>query len=441
MIIADTFGTKFAFVFPYRHFTGAVPYVRITNQAMSSTDVTLFIPEFGITDTRTLISGGNVEISVQSGVVMSRVNGLHANKVLRVEATGSVSVVGGFQGTSSFSTTSETFIVLPTNTLGKAYVVAAYDNGDFLPDGISELVVSSLIANTQINIVLGGKTVTTTLTNQYDSYQVFAGQADFPDATDVTGALVHADQHVVVMSGHSWGRVPVDREWNDAMLEQVPPLTNLGTHYVLTPFLTHINGYNYRVIATLCQTTITITPTGGSTITDTLQPGEFYESDSATVVDITSDNPILVAQYCQGGKQYRSDAGDPCMIIIPPTELFSGELYFSTGTLSSEHINIVTECDYISKVYLDNSLLSDAGKLQTSDGSFCVIQETVSTTTDVHYVNINTNTDESASLLVVSYGFGKAMGHGHVERFNMSKYYFKEIYFLTIHWVLRGDSF
>ena len=272
--VSDTFGTNFAFVFPYRRFSGAVPYVVIINQAMSSTDVTLWDTS-GTTYTRTLTSTGNdrdVEIIVPSGVTLPKVNGLHSNKMLRVEATGPVSVVGGFKGGV---TSGETFTVLPTNTLGKFYIVPSYDNGNAPPNGYSFLIVSALNANTQINIELGGQTVTRTLTNQYDSYQVLAGLTDFPAATDLTGTLVHADQPVVVISGHAWGQVPLNRNAFDAMVEQVQPLSSLGIRYVLTPFLTHVNGYSYRIIATLCETMITITPTVGSPITVTLQPGNF----------------------------------------------------------------------------------------------------------------------------------------------------------------------
>ena len=429
VFIADTSGTNFAFVFPYRRVANTDLYVHIINQAMSSTDVTLFIPEFGITETRTLTSTGNdryVKIPVQRGVTLPKLNGLHSNKMLRVESTGPVSVVGGFKGTgvslSLLEISGETFSVLPTNTLGELYIAPSYDNGNAPPHGYSLLIVSAINANTQINIELDGQTVTKTL-NQYYSYQVLAGlEAGFPAATDLTGAFVHTDQPVVVISGHGWGKAPLTRNARDAMIEQIPPLTTLGTHYVLTPlFLTHINAYSYRVIASLCETTITITPTGGSQTSHTLQPSEFREGDSTTVVDITSNNPILVAQYCQGG-ELNGKRGDPCMIIIPPTELFSDELVFSVDTFENKHVNLITECDYSGTVSLDGDpYLDDTDRLETSDGTYCVLQQSLSA--GPYHVK---NDNPDASLLAVVYAFEFSKGSGHVAGFNLSKYQFKE---------------
>ena len=219
--------------------------------------VTLSVPEFGITDTRTLTQNSYAEISVPTDVIIPDGDGLYPNKMLFVTATpGPISVVGHFVGVKS---SSETFTVLPTNTLGKFYIAVGYPNTPLTLSSYSLLLVSALNANTQINIVINGQSITRTLTNQYDSYQVLAGDVDFPAATDITGALVHADKPVAVMSGHTFGSVPLVEYWRDAMLEQIPPLTTLGIHYVLTPFLTHVNGYSYRIIATLCETVITIT--------------------------------------------------------------------------------------------------------------------------------------------------------------------------------------
>ncbi|XP_072018220.1 uncharacterized protein [Amphiura filiformis] len=415
MGISDTFGTEFAFVFPslFGHVDFNInPRVIITNQAANAATVTVTVPGLGFTNTPTIASGASTIISLPMSAIIPGSNGLHSGYMIFVTSTEPVSVVGDY---APVVATVDSFVVLPTDMLGRFYIAASYDN---LPDAFSELVISALDDNTIVSITIGGQTIARTL-NQYESYQIYAGDVDFPAINDVTGAFVNADKPVIVMSGHTCANIPLGVPACDVIIGQVPPLTSLGSNHVLTPFLTYTVGYRFRVIATLCETVITVTLSDGTSSMHTLQPHDFYESTGTTVVKVSSDNPVLVAQYCLGTDLVGGAFGDPCMIIVPATELFSEEISFRvTGITDIEHINIITECAYSNMVYLDNTLLSTTGMLQTFDGEFCVLRAAI--TSGSHSVR---NGDASASLLVLEYGFNSdpmQHAHGHVAGFNLN---------------------
>ena len=109
------------------------------------------------------------------------------------------------------------------------------------------------------------------------------------------------------------------------------------------------------------------------------------------------------------------------MIIIPPAELFSNELVFSVDNYQDRHLNIITECSYSGTVSLDGSTLSNTGWLQTSDGTYCVLQQSLSA--GPHHIEID---NPDGSLLAVLYAFAHSAGYGHVAGFNLSKYHFKK---------------
>ena len=253
--------------------------------------------------------------------------------------------------------------------------------------------------------------------NVLQEYETYQYVADGPDVMDVTGLFVTADKPVSVMSGHQCTFVPVGVLACDYLMEHIPPIRALGSHYVLAPFMGRQSGYIYRIIAATSGIT-NVTISNGQT--KSLLAGQFYQSDvttNDTVIMITADKPVMVSQY---SKAYTSDyvTGDPFMIVIPSTHVYSNNVSFPVATLppnpQQSYISVITPCKNIYSITLDNQPFSSQNMLQTPDGDFCVLQTPV--TNGSHSV---THPSPDASFLVLVYGFAWFVSYGYVAGYNI----------------------
>jgi hypothetical protein len=89
----------------------------------------------------------------------------------------------------------------------------------------------------------------------------------------------------------------------------------------------------------------------------TLNAGDFYENKNQTQhTMVTSDRPVLVAQYSKGFDN-GDDVGDPMMIIVAPTEQFLTGYRFATPVRGSWHhyINLIVPTAELGSIRLDGS--------------------------------------------------------------------------------------
>ncbi|XP_072042619.1 uncharacterized protein [Amphiura filiformis] len=204
-------------------------------------------------------------------------------------------------------------------------------------------------------------------------------------------------------------------------MENIPPVSTWGDHYLLTPFLGRTSGYVYRIVTASTDVT-NVTISGRNRTVVSLSAGQFYEGNVASdeLLIVTADQSIMVAQYAKG---YNTDSlGDPFMVVVPPTGRFTNNVTFPVVTLSEDDpqyfISIISGCDNMDQFYLDGMPLDDvqnANLLQSPDGEFCVVRTPV--TPVVHSVNHPT-----ASFLVLVYGFAKSpfkKGYGYVAGYNV----------------------
>ncbi|XP_072029671.1 IgGFc-binding protein-like [Amphiura filiformis] len=251
---------------------------------------------------------------------------------------------------------------------------------------------------------------------QYESYQFVDHTND--DDTDVTGMFISADNPISVMSGHQCATVLAitSSDGCDYLMENLPPLSSLGNHYILAPFLGRTSGYVFRVVATTYSTRILISDTSHVTTTITLSAGSFYEGDVGTadkVLMITADKPIMVAQYAKAAEPY-----GPLMVVIPSIPNFSDNVTFPVpASITSNpkyYISIISECVNFNSFNMDNRRLNTKviSMLQAPDERFCILRTEVSP--GPHSV-----THPSASFLVLIYGFAKTVAYGYVAGYNI----------------------
>jgi hypothetical protein len=201
-----------------------------------------------------------------------------------------------------FGMRSEAAVVLPVETLGRAYYVMSYF-GVKLPVGTfpSEFIVVAKEDETTINIELsddtrGGRRRRSTFTISLDSGRNLPGTG-CRGADDLTGTLITGDKAFAIFGGARWTQVPSNCEFRDNLLEQMYPIDAYGRQFVTVPNAS-VNFDVFRILASEDNTRVEVR--GATDAVYELDAGEFVEYRSSVSSYIFGDKPILVAQYNVG---------------------------------------------------------------------------------------------------------------------------------------------
>jgi hypothetical protein len=290
---------------------------------------------------------------------------------VRITATSPISVYGR----NLLQYTTDGFLALPTATLGKDYVVAAYT-----PLAAANLKIVATENNTNVIIRptensrdANGQLVAA---NTERTVQLQKGQTLYisalSDATsarkgDPTGTTISADKSVGVFSGVRCTFVPIDKSACDHLVEMMPPTTALGSSFLLVPAKRPVIGDRIRVIAAVDETAIY----RDRVVIKVLARGEWFEFAIDTPERLEVSRPALVVQYLQG--QGASGNGDPAMMLVVPTPQFLTTYQVSTfqsppvppNTIDSvrirdNFINVVIPTSGIASIKLDNVAVAAA---------------------------------------------------------------------------------
>ena len=187
----------------------------------------------------------------------------------------------------------------------------------------------------------------------YESFQ-------YKSRVDLTGSRVKADKPVAVMAGVSSAKIPTDNvNYANYLLAQMPNVDGLGKTYILSPFKERSAGYVFRIVATQDNTFVSISD--GKL--KEYHAGEMFHQDVSgnNITLISSDKPILVAQYNKG---YAADnlRGNAAMVVVPAVEMFSSTVMFPVTSLQSKatksyYLSIAIRCDDVPGLMVDSVVL------------------------------------------------------------------------------------
>ncbi len=341
-------------------------------------------------------------------------------------------------------TTSEAFMVLPTDALGKDYYVMSYNS-----DGSQNFggVVSSTPSQFAIVATEDGTTVTVTpsaathsnglasetfLLEKGESYLVQARITSNNLNADLTGSHITSDKPIAVFGGHQRATVPIYEKdtliSRDCLIEQIPPVGTWGKNAFLTPYplpldATKVGSDLYRVLAAYDSTVIYINGIRQSTLT----PGGFYEGNLDVPATVTSNKPIMVAHFKKtagdGFNFVNTGLSDPFMLIIPPKEQFQNFYRFINvqaydfdnplGVYVEQYVSVVAPNSTLSTVKLD-SMPVNVSKFKPIPGSnysyawLGGANGADSVTDGAHTIQA----DEPIAIYV--YGYGAANSYGYV---------------------------
>ena len=229
---------------------------------------------------------------------------------------------------------------------------------------------------------------------------------------DFTGLKVTANVPISILSAGECTHVTIHDPSCNHIAAYMPPVDQLGKRFTIAPFAERTSGYIYRVVAVRDNTTLTID--SGSVI-HIEHAGYFYERDITNanhVSTVTSDKPVLVAQFSKGYTTDYVSAG-PVMMVVPPEEQYVNSIsfanfYMDRYYLNRNYLNLITSCDDLDDVLINNLEVSDwIDVLPDADGKMCAARRELN---GVNRVNFITHRSSEARFVAFVYGSPSA-GH------------------------------
>ena len=235
-------------------------------------------------------------------------------------------------------------LLWPRHAWGTSYMVASYGSTPVDANTIHRGLwsITGGDAETMVTVTAPAGTMSKAgpgiMTDGNGALKMNAGdilQIPTADVGDLTGTRIEGDKPLQVLGGHRCANVPQDKGYCDHLEDMMLPLAQLGTTHVLVPPVRQAPQDQrrvqvVRVIATDGATNLTYDPPqmgAPATIADT---GQFVElAPSAELYALTSDKPVLVAQYMVGSL-VDGDKADPSMLVTLPTDRFHTTHYVHT---------------------------------------------------------------------------------------------------------------
>ena len=343
-------GREFWLAFPYCLTGTSTKYFIIASE--NNTTGTIEIPGLGFSTDFSVLANNAIMVKLPIGAEMIGADSIE-NKGIHIIASNEITVIG----LSLRWVLTDTFLALPIEMLEKEYIVLSYKNGGGGPG--TQFVIAACEDATSITITPSSTTGIRAAGIPYN-IMLNAGQAyqlsDRISMTgDLSGTIITSDKPIAVFGSHSCAQVPITVYACNHIVEQMLPVKYWGNEFFSMPFADRFNGDTFRFLASRDNTNIYV----NGTLITTLNRSQFFEQVIDMPSYITSDKPILVAQYSHGIEYDNAPFGDPSMMLIMPLNLFGTN--YITYTLN----NIWFDVNYVNIIISEASL----GKI-TMDGLF-----------------------------------------------------------------------
>ncbi|HET6510865.1 MAG TPA: IgGFc-binding protein [Candidatus Kapabacteria bacterium] len=319
-------------------------------------------------------------------------------KGIHVGSTGRITVTAY----SIRKASSDSYRIMPIEALGKDYMIVGYTAPKADPSFTTEFTVVATEDNTALDIHPTAVTRTgeppgemiTVKLDRGQSYNMKGGNVAGLTG-DLTGTKLRASSPVAVFTGHSCAQVPYYYNFCDVLIEQSAPLDRAGREFILPKMMNKI-AYALRVVATEPSTMVRF---GDSTTA--LNTGEFKDIISVEGDRyLSSDKPILVAQYANSFDADANKVGDPFMTLVPPLDRFVGLNTVTIPKLGTDwHHYLAIVCEFSALESLEiNGEAADVRNTTRVNDRYCVVHLQVPQ--GIHRVSADGN------LAVLNYGFG-----------------------------------
>lgn len=292
-------------------------------------------------------------------------------------------------------------LVLPTNTWGSNYSVltvggktnTGVPHSFFFVQAAEDNTIIDINPSDDITATANGTTAlypagvpfSVTL-NKGDVFNALGKLLSSNVGVDLTGTTVvsrDCNKKIALFTGN--GRVELRiggcspaTGGSDNFLQQMFPRQAWGTKYLTTPFRDMEAGL-YKVIVNDPTTVVTI---NGNILPTSSLVQNAYSLETDTLLNITSDKPVMVAQFCVTNRcsgtgipthPNTGDNGDPEMVIVSPTQqAISDVTVYSTNNYNILHnyINVIIPNAGVANFMLDGVNVSSAFSTHTADANY-----------------------------------------------------------------------
>lgn len=303
-------------------------------------------------------------------------------------------------------------VILPTNALGKDYLVTAHMEP---PEDIvnnsreSAMLIVAVEDDTEVEIVTSADSFRGLVAGDTTIVSLDAGQMyHIKSNEDLTGTSVRAVstgnndcKNIAVFGGNVFTNVGGCGPARDHLLEQMFPLSTWGENFLFVPYESRSGGDYIKIIAAEDDTEIQIT--GLDAIT--LDAGEvFINKALPDVRRVRATKPISFAQFSRS-QDCDGSQGDPFYILVSPLEQRVRNVTFNAfevEEINRYFLTLIAEAGSTANVELDGLNISD--QFQTfEDGAYATLQ--------ISQGN-HTVTAEDGVIAMV-YGFGNVESFGY----------------------------
>ncbi len=313
-------------------------------------------------------------------------------------------------------------VIYPTTSIGNDYRVAVY-NPSNLAGSAAEFLIVAAENNTQVEITpsaatLQGNAAGTPFTIMLQQGQTYMVQSN----GDLTGSTVKATggmatcKKFAVFGGNQCASIPnVGAQFVcccDHLYEQIPDVNRWGKNFVISPLTTRI-GDTYTITAHTNGTVVNVSGVG----VYNLNAGQFVEFITPGPAKwITSNNPVLVAQYANS-QDYDFCAGaDPFYIIIPPVEQATTDAIFGAYAMpltTNYYLNVVTKTVNIAGGVVLDGVPIPAASYQPVTGNPAWSFAPITILAGSHVLHCDTG------FIATTYGFGQYESYGYLAGANL----------------------
>jgi hypothetical protein len=282
-----------------------------------------------------------------SGSVAEAARRLHpvADLGIHVQANAEVSVYG----LNRQQYTTDAYLGLPVDALDTQHIVMAWP----APNFPSQFAVVGTANGTNVTITPATDTDGGSLAGVPFNVVLNEGQALPVEASsgDLTGSIISSSAPVAVFGGNQCANIPNSGTgYCDHVVEQIPGTSTWGKSFLTVPLKNRLNGDTFRMLASENNTTVKV---NGSTVA-TLNTGQVHTQLIDGSSEVTSDKPLLLAQF-SNGSTFDGVTSDPFMMLIPPTEQFLASYTVTTPAtgFAQNFLNLVVPTPAVASVMVD----------------------------------------------------------------------------------------
>jgi gliding motility-associated-like protein len=313
-------------------------------------------------------------------------------------------------------------VIYPTTSIGNNYRVAVY-NPSNLFGAAAEILIVAAENNTDVEIIPAATTLQGNAAGVPFTVTLQQGQTYMVQSTaDLTGTTIKATgvgsncKKFSVFGGNQCASIPnIGAAFVcccDHICEQIPDVNRWGSNFSTSPLATR-NGDTYIVMAHTNGTVVNVSGVG----TYNLNAGQFAEFITAAPAKwISSNNPILVAQYANSQDYDFAAQADPFYIILPPVEQATSQAIFgtySTPLTNDYYVNVVTKTVNTPGGILLDGVPIPAGSYTPCTGNPAYSFAAISITAGSHTLFTD------SSFIATTYAWGQYESYGYLAGANL----------------------